>query len=124
MSVREAAERLNRYLEDRTITAADYEDCEGDIQYVATAYLTEHPADEDNPIDEAWLREIGFEETRDGGLFLPDVEGVFVRNKSMKCVFDWKLEPPSCKLIGCFETRRQLRKLLDALGIETKGGDE
>lgn len=80
MSVREAAERLNRYLEDRVVTAADYEDCEGDIQCVATAYLAEHPADEGKPITDAWLREIGFADgNMPGDLTLsPVVRGIAV----------------------------------------------
>lgn len=52
---------------------------ETDWRDVAIAYLTEHPADDGDPVDEAWLRAVGFGvyglfADRDGGLSIGDLE--------------------------------------------------
>ena len=125
MSVREAAERLNRYIEDRTVTAADYEDCEGDIQYVANAYLAEHPADEDEPIDEDWLRSIGFHVNTGDDYYL----WINSPNQDFDIQYwdDWEefrfaTSKSDYDVPVSIKTRGQLRDLLKALGLETKGG--
>lgn len=111
-----------RNLEDRIVAAADYEDCEGDIQYVANAYLADHPADEGEPITDGWLREIGFiqwntsEHIYSMRFLKTNDELQLWRQSGSRMtvkVFGVTLKSP-------VEARGQLRKLLEALGVETK----
>ena len=83
---------------------------------IGTAYLAEHPADSDEPIDEAWLRAVGFEswtEFSKADLAIDD------------CV-RWAAEYRVISLIDAgrdlphLKTRGSVRLLCRALGIELK----
>lgn len=117
MSVREAAERLLSYLDCTAIHFADYEGFDGDVQYIANRIVAEHPADEGEPITDAWLREIGFV---DGNMPGDLTSSPIVRGISTRSGEYWVVR--SYPLPYVPKTRGQLRKLLEALGVETKGG--
>lgn len=98
-------------------------------------FLLEHPADEDEAIDEAWMRSIGGTQEGAGVVFkLPDGVSWWPRQLTVSCYHDG---PPRAYLemhrtnhdrevipLGDASTRGQVLRLLRALGIETpEGGD-
>lgn len=87
----------------------------GDNETLASAYLAEHPADEHEPVDEAWLRSL-----------LPTASGdhfYFHRDKLTVYISGWQ---GIRFMVGCsqysnslqLESRGQLRLLCRALQIE------
>lgn len=92
-----------------------------DLAIVAEAYLSEHPADGDVEIDEAWLRSIGFTDidNMSGGLFVEEDCGLIV---SRGYRGQWLVN--GTELYKELKTRSDLRRLLAALGIEAKEGSK
>lgn len=90
----------------------------------AAAYLAEHPADDNTPIDEAWLRRVGFirhmQSAGSNDLSLGNLIYVGRRNNSRR------EEAPEPRFylrdidLRHIKTRGQLRRLCIALGIELK----
>lgn len=129
MSVRESAERLRKHCAvsaSENYQESPYYRQGGSVDFVlehidrtktSTAYLADHPADEDEPITDAWLREIGF---ADGRMSSDLTLSPIVRGRTAAGCEYWIVR--SYPLPYVPKTRGQIRKLLDALGVETKGG--
>lgn len=95
-----------------------------DMQTLAQAYLDEHPADDHEPIDEAWLRSVGFEERNGWELvqFTPMGGKAYFAVSPLNGCFparyfcDW-----NCDSVYKFvETRGELRRLCKSLGVEMR----
>lgn len=118
--LRKAAERLRDFLENRNGRNTLGTHLTGDKTYddladVALAYLSEHPADDDEPIDEAWLRTINCTHDLEpgGASFRWDATSMLITEDGV--TFDTKAG------YGCnvkLKTRRDVRLLCKALGIE------
>lgn len=128
--VKAAAERLRRA---RVAWGAEYLDNPvmvevpvailRDHDIIADAYLAEHPADDGEAIDEAWLLSVGFENM---------VSGVKMRIKSAAwkdsdhhlrhTQFGFVGDAWFANGLGCApcKTRGDVRRLAKALGIELK----
>lgn len=88
---------------------------------IAKQIEAEHPADDDEPIAEEWLRSVGFARGRfDDDLVLPPiVRGLTVRD-DIVCEY-WVVRTYRIPDNAAPRTRGQLRLLCRALGIELKG---
>ena len=89
-----------------------------DLQNVADAYLREHPADDEQLIDEAWLRSVGFINT--WGDKFRNVSGdidIVVDGETVMLAYRSDYYDTATKA-----TRGDLRRLAAALGIELKEG--
>ena len=93
-----------------------------DIMEVSRAFLAEHPADDGEAIDEAWLRSVSFMQ-ESGFYFFRTAQDGLGRVKWLK------IAPNGITYVQCdvFEmqlhdvkTRGELRALLRALKIDTK----
>ena len=126
--IQAAAERLRKVRE-----AVDYDDVYGplataygivsDCEILADAYLAEHPADDGEAIDEAWLRSVCL--VQDQGFYFFRTElGPIVRNKWIKiapngvCYVEYDLVEIQLHDV---KTRGELRALIKALKIKAKG---
>lgn len=92
------------------------------LKTLSTAFIELCGEEGEEPVTEEWLRSIGFQKTRDGCLFMEDMEG-YLRYHEMpgeEPHFDWKLEPPCSKLLAVLFTRSDVLALLRALKIEVK----
>ena len=127
--IQAAAERLRKVRED-----GEYDDVYeprataygivSDCEILADAYLAEHPADDVEAIDEAWLRSVSFMQEQGFYFFRTAAEGLG-RVKWLK------VAPNGIAYVQCdvfamqlndVKTRGELRALLRALKIEMKGG--
>jgi hypothetical protein len=125
--VREAAGRLREAAE--RYTTADFSESQPmylDGLEVCRAYLAEHPADDDEPVTEDWLREIGF--TGDMGMGQFRLDSDFHIQAWETQTWSIETKDTSGQYYGCRheldigqpKTRRDVRNLLAALGIELK----
>jgi len=100
--------------------------CHDDYKTLASAYLSSHHADSETPIDEEWLRSVGF--TGDdydmpmpshagypGDLSMMTSGWAFITQYEK---FDGE-DDDSCVQVRC-KTRGDVRRLCAALGIELK----
>jgi len=87
-----------------------------DYTMLAEAYLREHPSDDDTPIDEAWLRSVGFAERPEYpcGIWLDGLRYMPKHKNWLWC------ETIMARCTVC--TRGELRRLCSALGVTLKGG--
>lgn len=116
-SIQSAAERLRReYAGDDAYDFDGGSQQSMDEAALARAYLAEHdPA----PIDETWLRSVGFEDRMGGDLWLGDI--VHWRRHSGEVVVQPVQLPVWRGVVrGHPKTRGQLRTLCRALGIPLK----
>lgn len=104
--------------DNETINRGHAEGCHWrDIEASAERDLAEHPADENEPVTEDWLRSVGFRAS-------PDFEFLFMEAglRPGTIEFDpdigWIIF--GSKATRLLETRGQLRRLCAALGIELK----
>lgn len=122
MTIKESASRLR---------SGDYptKDCETvilDAMALAHAYLTEHPADEDEPVTEEWLRTIAHPNplsTRVYGftIFACGIQVKVVPHRIREFEFQIELCQDDQNIaLGKAKTRGQVRLLCRALGIELK----
>lgn len=116
--IRAAAERLRR-LEAGEHQDAVYGDFANafrrlDTQTLADAFLAEHPADDDEPDTEEWLRGVGFTDCKNDGLRL----SILARYPNLGMPF-WEVCGTVIRLAQP-KTRGQLRRLCAALGISLK----
>lgn len=81
-----------------------------DRRLIAKAYLAEHPADNDEPITDSWLRKIGFQDMETG---LESQDHVVIVNA-------WGMDFTVCNGKPKPETRGDVRRLAKALGLELK----
>lgn len=119
----EAAERLRSGF-NYAQCPDHWQEC-NDARLLARAYLAEHPADDDLPVDEAWLLSVGFIESGFRRLDLQPWGGLgrslnwtdpsFNDAWEGEVVMDFKRLPKPIK------TRGDLRLLALALGIELHG---
>lgn len=92
-----------------------------DQDLIVTAYLAEHPADEDEPITEEWLRGVGFSICAHwGAMAIGDSDQIALEWDYGKWLIRWRR--PSDRLttdipIPAPKTRSDLRLLCRALGI-------
>jgi hypothetical protein len=134
--IREAAERATKIIELVNRNLAKWrswfpnEESEVDVPRadllalitLANAYLAQHPSDGDEAVTEDWLKTIGFDEK-----LIMELQGkwsliaytssnwcLYIENSPddyYGCAHDYDLPQP--------KTRRQVRQLLQALGIPT-----
>jgi len=122
----EAAERLRkaieRYRSYRIALSAwqggdgdqpDYDQMPEDTCEIADAYLAEHPADDEEPIDAYFLRACGFD--GDGQM---QKYGPGMRLGDIKVNHAWEWSWHNSWPFRELKTRGQLRRLAAALGIE------
>ena len=88
---------------------------------LASAYLAEHPADDDETVTEEWLRSIGF--TSDGRVSDVNMTISYPTGKREQVVLAWATlddAPPHFYLgetiLWVRPTRGQVRRLIEALG--------
>lgn len=135
--VKAAAERRSTYIRLGFGDESDYittGQAAEDALTLADAYLREHPADEELPIDEAWLRSVGFVDTPSFGMALTFRKeyGEDVATFTLSCcdapnvgdgacweiaVKSIELDPESAMLPCEPATRGQLRTLCRTLEI-------
>lgn len=106
--IAEAAERRRRDIADRDDMLPEYfRDSRLrllDLAVLADAYLAEHPPDDDQPVDEEWLREMHL---MYDSWVVGDDECITVKFKGRDWgITFWRSDLP---------TRRQVRLLLEAL---------
>ena len=118
-----AAERLRRQQTPcGGFVSTDFEQFSVDMIAVANAYLAEHPADDDEPIVEAWLLSVGFlRDLNEYEITSPTSDGQFVyltltRRGWVLGTGSWS-HRSSLLLPATPETRGQLRRLCAALNI-------
>ncbi len=89
-----------------------------DRERLAYAYLSEHPADDELPITEEWLRSVGFcDAENDYWIWLQATDLFIARSSENK----WTIEGygnGETVSISAPKTRGQLRRLAACLGIE------
>lgn len=129
--VQSAAERLRRVQQGETLkavysnphwaAATNYQLAhECDMAEVALAYLAEHPADSELPIDEEWLRSVGFEAFDEHGSgWFKDSPGGSTR-VSIGYRGQWLVNGNEMEYAAQPKTRGDLRRLCFALGVELK----
>lgn len=118
----EAAERRRSYLESeiRVSPLLVLADC----QDIADGYLAEHPADDDMPVDEAWVKQIL---PAKGSPCPGSHESAVYKGKACDVSWiQWGAPNGLCVYVGegiawKAMTRRQFRQLLAGLGIATQG---
>lgn len=119
--LRAAAERLRRVGDGEAVAQAyraypsPHMQRYGDIVMLADAWIAEHPADDGDPVDEAWVKGLGFEQYE------------YVPYTWLKCghlQYVPSRDPPFCIVGGWpvirVETRGHVRRIAAALGIELK----
>lgn len=90
-----------------------------DALELANAYLAEHPADEDEPVTEEWLRAIGFNDDKEfPGYVILLTECGYIECIGFDGGVEWMLF--GNELNPGPQTRGQVRLLCRALGIELK----
>lgn len=88
-----------------------------DFRALALAYLAEHPDDDQLPVDEEWLRSIGFE-AEGGWLALQRLRFSFYKGWNAWWAFG---AVGATRLVDDVPTRRHVRALLSALGVPARG---
>lgn len=89
-----------------------------DVIALSEAWLAEHPADDDEPITEEWLRGVGFRETK-----VSDEHFRIIRKDQVSVCCDDLSSPTTWCMRGqeflcSFKTRGDVRRLCAAIGIE------
>lgn len=113
--ISEAAERLRPFIKQTPEIPGEGVEC---IWTLAKAWLSEHPADDDEAIDEAWLRSVGFiadayEPSKSLSTnYCAPVVIRWTRRHRLLSLYDGE---SWCVLPG--KTRGQLRRLCACLGI-------
>jgi hypothetical protein len=125
--VKAAAELVSNRIKEYRENFGEPEEFGNSAALVADAYLREHSADEDTPIDEAWLRSVGgitYADFRFTGevFFKQDKASIDCTRQLVACVCqktaDWQDEANRIASVPFPATRGQLRTLCRALGIK------
>lgn len=113
--LRERAETLVALHQTVSIDAtSSFEACGIKLAY---AYLAEHPADDELAVDEAWLRSVGFSDTKwDGEVELGRLYAHCGTTIALSLCGEYSDESVA---LPC-KTRGDVRRLCKALGIELK----
>lgn len=98
-------------------------DCER-AEMIVEAWAREHPADEDEPLDEMWLRSICEEWGEDGNIVTDDSLNVAICFVGTRDPHVWSAELGERQHVwpNDLHTRGCVRRLAKALGIELKEG--
>lgn len=118
--LRETANRVRNVPPHIEICSAVFRDIIG----LANAWLAEHPEDDEQPVDEAWLRSVGFDGNLDPDMKMtirPPLFGRafhYLRHTQVSFIHgQWFANGMGCE--QC-KTRGDVRRLCRALGIELK----
>jgi hypothetical protein len=99
-----------------------------DRAVLADAYLAEHPADDDEPVTEEWLRAVGFVTHRQGVAI-----DMGLRSRGGPWLYfaccpglvnpDWMFDDGRLLAAPDLNTRGHVRRLCEALGVPLRAGE-
>ena len=112
-SVRYAAERLRRFVD----SISDEDNPSPELTRAIRTLLAEYPEDSDTPVDEAWLRSVGFEQYLDCFRLRNRAEG-YELARSSEGLWDYM-----GRYIKAPTTRCDVRRLAAVLGLTLKQED-
>ncbi len=133
-AVKEAAERMRRYYASKvngvcTNKMIDYLDSlsspcfSRDKSILSDAYLSEHPVDDDKPVDQEWLRNVGFIHVGKYGPTSMALSSLSVWKGNDQGDWQFRFEISVLNRYRTFDTRGDVRCLCCALGITLKEGE-
>jgi hypothetical protein len=111
--------RLATFITRKPSIANRYDDAAAKL---ARHILAENPADDDEPVSEEWLRSIGFKEGRPWKDSVTSHLFVQCDLPGRRCL-DWcdgRFRLSYMDLSDIYKTRRDVRRLIAALGVEVK----
>lgn len=116
-----AAERLRVSLKKRHVKfQSSPRTYLGDMELIVIAYLAQHPADDDEPIDEEFLRSVGFVDIDKNTLQFDRDLPVDVWHGGVMAEAEWSVGGERIPHELMPSTRGDLRRLASALGIELR----